>query len=118
MPRLNPSLLSRAEQWCDRRVSLVQSLESTACPRWLRDQLGRSGTSCGANLFEADQALSRQDFCKCLGIAIKEMSETRFWIRLVGRRGWVAPDRLTGLEAECIELQKLLNKMIINTRSR
>jgi four helix bundle protein len=52
------------------------------------DQIAASGTSVGANTFEADEAMSRKDFCKALGIANKELNETRFWLRLFVRREW------------------------------
>jgi four helix bundle protein len=55
-----------------------------------------SGTSVGANIFEADEAMSRPDFCRMLGIVIKELNETRFWLRLVVARKWI---RATGWRA-------------------
>ena len=43
----------------------------------------RSGTSAGANYEEARGAESRRDFVHKVGIALKELQETRYWLRVV-----------------------------------
>jgi four helix bundle protein len=116
LPRLNPEFVARIELWADRSLAVNATLAKTKCPRWIIDQFGHAATSVGANLFEADQAVSRPDFCRCLGVSVKELSECRFWIRLIGRQGWIPPARLTDLESECVLLQKILNSMIVKTR--
>lgn len=77
-----------------------------------------SGTSVAANVFEADEALSRADFCKTLGIAVKELSETRYWIRFTGARGWIVPERLVGLEDESTRLGRILGAMSARVRRK
>lgn len=69
-------------------------------------------------MFEADEAVSRKDFVRCLGIVNKELNETRFWLRLIERRGWVATARLGPLLAETAELKAMFGAMISRTRSR
>jgi four helix bundle protein len=46
-------------------------------------QLIRSGTSVGANVEEAQAAQSRADFIHKIEIALKELRETRYWLRLL-----------------------------------
>ena len=117
MPRINADLTARVETWTDRCLSLMETIATVPnCPKWFADQFGRASTSVGANFFEADQAMSRGDFCKCLAICLKELNESRFWIRTIGRRGWVPSDRLGPLEAESIELLKILNSMVVRSR--
>ena len=118
MPRLKSEMIERVECWADRSMGVSRALAKTKCPKWVIDQFGRAATSVGANTFEADQAVSRADFCRCLGVAVKELSECRFWIRLVGRQSWITPTRLANLEAECVELQKIMNRMITKTREQ
>lgn len=118
MPRLNAELLDRVERFSDRVLDVVDALPARTVRARIIDQIAGAGTSVGANVFEADEAVSRADFCKCLGIAAKELSETRFWIRLVGRRGWIKAGRLVGLEAECQQLRRILGTMIARTRAR
>ena len=51
------------------------------------NQLIRSSSSIGANLFEAKYAQSRADFIHKLEISLKECSETGFWLELLFRKG-------------------------------
>ncbi len=115
MPRISETFVSRVEKFCDRMMAVADVLSKQRRPARLLDQIIGAGTSVGANLFEADQAMSRADFCKCLGTVTKEANECRFWVRLVGRQGWISVKRLEPLEAESIELQKIINAMIVRT---
>ncbi len=117
MGRLKPEFLERVELLCDRVLDVVQTLESQRRSIRILDQLSASGTSIGANVFEADEGLSRPDFCKCLGIAVKELSETRFWLRLVTRRGWIDAHRIQPLLNELDEVKKIIGTILSRTRA-
>lgn len=116
MARLQETMLERAERFADRMLDVADALENAGRRARLVEQIAAAGTSVGANLFEADEALSRADFCKCLGICAKELNECRFWIRLIGRRNWITLKRLEPLETECDELRRILGTMISRTR--
>jgi four helix bundle protein len=116
MGRLQVEFLERVETFADRMLDVTEVLEQQCRPRRIVDQMVGAGTSVGANTFEADEALSRLDFCKCIGIAIKELNESRFWLRLVGRRGWIPKRKLADLEREAAELKLICGAML--TRSR
>lgn len=73
--------------------------------------------SVGANAAEASDALSAADFCKCLGIANRELSETGFWLRLIGRRNWVKSVCLQPLQDEAEQLARIFGSMISRTRA-
>lgn len=98
-------------------MDVVGALESKGVSRRIVDQVAASGTSVGANTFEADEALSRKDFCKALGIANKELNETRYWLRLFVRRAWVSQPSMESLLAEAEELKRILGAMIAKTRT-
>ena len=49
----------------------------------LSKQVLRSGTSIGANLAEAECAISRNDFASKIYIALKECNETKYWLELL-----------------------------------
>ena len=66
-----------------RVVTIVDALPDTLAGRHVAGQLLRSGTSPGANYEEARGAESRRDFLHKLGIALKELQETRYWLRVV-----------------------------------
>ena len=94
MGRLDGGLLDRVEDFCHRCLDVVEALGKQGRSPRIIDQLTGSSTTVGANLFEADESLSRKDFAKCVGIALKELNETRFWLRLITRRKWITADRV------------------------
>ena len=116
MGRLRTELLERVERFSDRVLDVAEALEKQKRSNRAVDQMIGCGSSVGANLFEADEAMSSADFCKCLGIATKETNEAKFWVRMAGRREWIAQDRLTGLLEEADELKKIFGSMIVQTR--
>lgn len=118
MGRLRVDFLSRVECFVDRVMDVVDVLASQQRSRRILDQLTGSATSVGANTFEADEALSRADFCKTLGIVIKELNETRFWLRLCVRRQWIIETRLIALQSEADELKLIFGTMLSKSRLR
>lgn len=54
----------------------------------LSKQLLRSGTSIGANIHEANYAISRADFIAKMQIALKEAAETEYWITILKQTGY------------------------------
>src|ERR1043165_5314858 len=101
--RIDPELIARFQGFCDRMVRVAEVLDRARRSKRIVEQVMGAGTSVGANLFEADEALSRKDFAKCLGIAIKALKETRFWLGLIGRQNWIKPSRLAPLERAAFE---------------
>lgn len=60
----------------------------------LSKQLLRSGTSIGANMREANLAISKKEFIAKAQIALKEASETEYWIQLLVRSRYIGQDSL------------------------
>ena len=118
MGRLTVEIRERAIEFSDRVLDVVEALEKKRVYRRIVDQMVGSGTSVGANACEADQAVSRPDFCKALGTVIKELAETQYWLGLCARRGWLAARRLEMLEQEALELAKIFSTMVVRTRRR
>lgn len=116
--RLDEAILDRFLTFADRVVALAEELEQQRRARRVVDQLTGAGTSPAAQMFEAHEALSAADFAKSVGIAVKELSETRFWIKLVIRRQWVPAGRLAGLLDENIQLMRITKSMRARTRGR
>ncbi|HYF15097.1 MAG TPA: four helix bundle protein [Phycisphaerales bacterium] len=98
--RLQEELVERTEMFSDRCVAVAEQLDRDGRFRRLVEQLAASGSSVGANVAEAEQAMSRSDFLKCMAIATKEIAETRFSLRLCIRRGWIS----------AVSLQPLLSR--------
>ena len=91
-----------------RTVNLCKHLRSTKKEYTLSKQLLRSGTSIGANIAEAQQAQSKADFISKLSIALKETTETKYWIRLMWATGYLSEAEYRSIHGDCIELEKML----------
>ena len=75
----------------------------------LSKQLLRSGTSIGANIAEAQYAQSMDDFVSKLTIALKEASESEYWIELLADSRILSGVEYDSLVADVRELIRLLN---------
>lgn len=80
------------------------------------DQLFRSSTSVAANYAEATQAESRKDFVHKLKIALKELTESRTWLKIIAEAGYVGKSSLTALIGESDELMRILSSSVITAR--
>ena len=101
-------------------LDVAETLDQESRTRWVRgriiDQLVGSGTSVGANTREADETVNRADFIKSLGWVQKELGETRYWMEIIGERGWIAPKRLSSLLTEAEELAKIFSVIVVRSR--
>ncbi len=116
MPRLKPAFLERFELFGDRVLDVAEAARRARCPHFVRDQMSRAGTSVAANMYEAAYALSRADFAHSVGVVAKELGESLYWLRMVGRRQWVKPQRFTSLMVEADELCRIISTMGVRTR--
>ena len=80
------------------------------------DQLFRSSTSVAANYAEATQAESRKDFVHKLKIALKELTESRTWLKIIAEAGYVGKSSLSALIGESDELMRILSSSVITAR--
>ena len=74
----------------------------------ISNQIGRSGTSIGANIREAQYAQSKADFISKLQIALKEANETGYWLELLVKTDYISEDEYRSLNAECARLRVML----------
>lgn len=77
-------------------------------------QLLRSGTSIGANVFESQHAESRADFVHKMKMAIKEASETLFWLLICERSNDYPTNSC--LKEKTEELIRIISKIVISSR--
>ena len=80
------------------------------------DQLFRSSTSVAANYSEASQAESRKDFVHKLKVALKELNESRTWLKIIGEAGYVGKSSLAALIGESEELTRIMSASVITAR--
>lgn len=80
-------------------------------------QLLRSGTSIGANIREAVQGFSKNDFIFKMSLALKESTETQYWLELMNETGYLTRERFSALYQQAEELTKLLTAIIKTVRA-
>ena len=74
----------------------------------LSNQIGRSGTSIGANIREAQYAHSKADFIAKLQIALKEANETGYWLELLRRTDYISEAEYKMLDSACTSIRVML----------
>ena len=88
-------------------IALVKSLKEKR-ESIISNQIGRSGTSIGANIHEAQYAHSKADFIAKLQIALKEANETGFWLELLYKTGYITETEYKSLESACRSIRVIL----------
>ena len=71
-------------------------------------QIGKSGTSIGANVAEAQRAQSTADFVSKLKIALKEANETQYWLQLLHETQYLTDREFDSLHGDLLEILKIL----------
>ena len=79
-------------------------------------QILRSGTSIGANVAEADCAQTKPDFLTKMSIALKEASETLYWLELLHKAEYLDDKQYESVNNDSEELFKLLTSIVKKTR--
>ena len=77
-------------------------------------QILRCGTSIGANVKEALRAQSRADFRAKMNIALKEASETEYWLELLHESDYISEEQFQSIIADNIEIIKILTSIVKN----
>ena len=88
-------------------IELVKFLKSKH-ESVISNQIGRSGTSIGANIHEANYAQGKKDFISKLEIALKEASETGYWLELLHRTNYIDDAQFKSLSDKCTAIRVIL----------
>ena len=88
-------------------VNLVKSLKEKR-ESIISNQIGRSGTSIGANIREAQYAHGKADFIAKLQIALKEASETGYWLELLYKTNYISESEYKELDSACAGIRVML----------
>ena len=99
---------SKSKKFAVRVVNLYKYMCEEKKEYILSKQLLRSGTSIGANLAEAEYAISEKDFLSKVYIALKESSETVFWLDLLFETEYLTETEYNSINEEALELLKML----------
>lgn len=109
-------LSERLLRFAVRVGKVVNALPNTRLGRHIAGQLIRSGTSPGPNYEEACAAESRADFVHKLSICLKELRESRFWIRLIVESELLSMKKMADMQDECTQLCKVLAQSLLTAR--
>jgi four helix bundle protein len=101
-----------------RIVKLSGHLPNTQAGKHISGQVLRSGTAPAAHYAEAHGAESTRDFIHKLKICLKELNESRIWLKIIAQSDILPASRLGEIASECDELCRIINASIKTTRSR
>lgn len=98
-----------------RIIKLYNYLKVTHNEFVLSKQILRAGTSIGANIAEAEFAISTKDFLSKLYIALKEAAETKYWLDLLNDAEYITKEQFDSINSDCEEIIKLLTSITKTT---
>lgn len=114
---MNPKDLSeRLMQFAVRVAKVVDSLPESKLGQHIAGQLIRSGTSPAANYEESCAAESKKDFAHKLSICLKEIKETKVWLRLITETDLLPKERLAELMDETDQLGRIIGQSIVTVK--
>ena len=88
-------------------INLVKQLKEQR-ENIISNQIGRSGTSVGANIREAKYAHGTADFVSKMQIALKEANETGYWLELLYKTNYINDEQYRLLESKCKSMRAML----------
>src|SRR5205823_13138281 len=111
-------LSERLWEFAARVGKVVDALPDSRLGRHVAGQLVRCGTAAAPNYEEACGAESKADFVHKMRICLKELRETRSWIRLIVRGELIPPERMAGLADECQQLGNIFGRSVATARGK
>ena len=114
--KMNDSpLMIKSKELALEVIKACKELRNSKCEGALISQFLRSGTSVGANVREAQYAHGTADFIAKLQIALKECSETEYWIELLIESGYYSDNSVLD---KCVEVKKILISSVNTAKSK
>ena len=98
-------------------INLVKSLKAKH-ETIISNQIGRSGTSIGANIREAQYAHGTADFVAKLQIALKEANETGYWLELLYKTEYISEQEYKELDSACTGTRVMLISSINTVKNK
>ncbi len=109
-------VFEKSKKFAIRIVKLYKYLCDEKKEFVLSKQLLRSGTSIGANVSEANCAISKKEFLAKMYIAFKECSESIYWLALLSETDYLTEAEYNSISNDCVEIQKLLSAITKTTK--
>lgn len=110
------NLYDKAYQFSIRIVNAYKFLSKERREFIISKQLLRSGTSIGANISEANGAISKADFSAKISISYKECLETKYWLNLLKDTEYIDSNFFDNIYKDADELAKIMFSILKTTR--
>jgi four helix bundle protein len=101
-----------------RIINLCDNLPKTRAGNHIAGQLLRSGTAPAALYAEARGAESTKDFVHKLKLCLKELNESRVWLKIIAKSEMLPESKLHNINQECDELCRIINASVKTTQKK
>ena len=99
----------KSRQFAIRIVNLYKYLCEEKREFVMSKQLLRWGTSIGANLAEAECAISKKEFLSKVYIALKECAEAKYWLEILRETDYLTKNEYESISGDCEEIRRMLS---------
>lgn len=114
----NSVLRDKSKAFAKQIVFLCREIKTNYKESILANQLFRSGTSIGANLYEAQYGQGNKDFISKLEIALKECNESEYWLELLYETGYIDFEKYKQLKNDCGAIRRMLIASITTVKNK
>ena len=108
-------IVDKSKRFAIRIINLYKYLVNDKKEYVMSKQLLRSATSIGANVHEAIRAVSKPDFKNKMCIALKEASETEYWLDILHETDYLTDAQFNSINADCSEINRILITIVKNS---
>ena len=98
-------------------ITIVNDFPIIFSGQQIGNQIFKAGTSSGANYEEALGAESKRNFIHKMGIVLKDLRETHYWLRLIEQTGLLHNEKLTEAISEANELRRIMARSILTAKN-
>lgn len=109
-------LAQKSFDFAKRCVKLYKHLVDTFNDYVISKQILRCGTSIGANISEAINAQSKPDFLSKMSIALKEATETEYWLKLLYETDYINELEYESTNKDIDEIKRMLVATVKTTK--
>ena len=110
-------MLEKAKDFAVEIVKLCKAIKNEKKESVLTNQLLRSGTSIGANIYESKYAQSPADFVSKMQIALKECYESEYWLEILNRTGYMEENTYKSVLNHCGAIRRMLISSINTSKN-
>jgi four helix bundle protein len=114
--KIENNLYEISRAFAIRVVNLYKYLSDNKNEYVMSKQMYRSGTSIGANVFEGKNAQTRPDFTTKMNIALKEATETAYWLDLLHEADYINDVEYESISNDCNKIIAILTKIVKATK--